>query len=60
LDNLLLLDENKTSDELRLFYGGHGYAHILENAVPAMKRRDLTEEQIMNLLVNHPARFFTI
>jgi phosphotriesterase-related protein len=41
-------------------YGGHGYAHILENAVPAMKRRGLKEEQILNFLVDNPARFFII
>ena len=39
-------------------YGGHGYNHILHNAVPAMRRRDMSEEQINDLLVDNPKRFF--
>jgi phosphotriesterase-related protein len=39
-------------------FGGHGYGHILENAVPAMKKRGMTEEQINDLLVENPKRFF--
>jgi phosphotriesterase-related protein len=37
-------------------YGGHGYNHILYNAVPAMLRRGVTEEQINDLLVENPKR----
>jgi len=40
-------------------YGGHGYGHILINAVPAMQRRAMTEEQINDLLIENPKRFFT-
>lgn len=38
-------------------FGGHGYNHILYNAVPAMRRRDMSEEQINDLLIANPARF---
>jgi len=38
--------------------GGHGYNHILYNAVPAMRRRDMSEEQINLLLIDNPKRFF--
>ena len=38
--------------------GGHGYTHILYNAVPAMRRRGMTETQINRLLVDNPRRFF--
>jgi phosphotriesterase-related protein len=38
-------------------FGGHGHAHILNNAVPAMQRRGMTEEQINNLLIENPKRF---
>jgi len=41
-----------------LSLGGHGYQHILCNAVPAMRRRDMSEAQIDALLVDNPARFF--
>lgn len=39
-------------------YGGHGYAHILDNAVPVMRSRGMTEEQINLLLVENPRKFF--
>jgi phosphotriesterase-related protein len=39
-------------------YGGHGYNHILYNALPAMRRRGMTEEQINDLLIENPKRFF--
>ena len=38
-------------------YGGHGYTHILNNAVPAMRRREMAEEQINDLLIGNPKRF---
>ena len=37
-------------------YGGHGYGHILENIVPRMRRRGMTEETIHAILVDNPAR----
>jgi phosphotriesterase-related protein len=35
-------------------YGGHGYAHILENVVPLMQAKGMTEEQIWGLLIENP------
>ncbi|MDA1189076.1 MAG: hypothetical protein O2854_05295 [Chloroflexi bacterium] len=40
-------------------YGGKGYAHILENIVPRMRKRGFTEEQIDAILVKNPARALT-
>ncbi len=37
-------------------YGGKGYAHILSNIVPRMRKRGWTEEQIHAVLVDNPAR----
>ena len=39
-------------------YGGHGYAHIMESAIPLMRSRGMTEEQINNLIVENPKKFF--
>ena len=39
--------------------GGKGIAHILENIVPRMKKRGLTEEQISAILVDNPRRALT-
>ena len=43
-----------------LKYGGFGYAHILENVVPIMKRKGMTQEQIDSILVHNPARILTM
>jgi phosphotriesterase-related protein len=42
-----------------LSFGGHGLSHILNNAVPAMRKRGVTEEQINDLLIENPKRFLT-
>jgi phosphotriesterase-related protein len=40
-------------------YGGHGYAHILGNVVPLMRRRGFTEAELETILVRTPARLLT-
>jgi phosphotriesterase-related protein len=40
-------------------YGGYGYAHLLENAVPLMRTLGLSEGDIHALLVDNPKAFFT-
>ena len=40
-------------------YGGKGFAHILENIVPRMKKRGFTDEQIDTILVQNPKRALT-
>jgi phosphotriesterase-related protein len=37
-------------------YGGHGWDHLLINAVPRMQRRGITERQITQMLVDNPAQ----
>lgn len=37
-------------------YGGHGWSHILENVVPRMRNRGVTEAQTTRMLVDNPAR----
>ncbi|MEP7206358.1 MAG: aryldialkylphosphatase [Casimicrobiaceae bacterium] len=44
-----------TRTRLRRF-GGHGYGHLLENAVPLMLRRGLTDEDVAQILVHTPRR----
>jgi len=38
-------------------YGGYGYAHILNNLIPFMRIRGMTEEKIHTLLVENARRF---
>ena len=40
-------------------WGGHGYAHILENIVPRFLQEGLTEEQVHTILVENPKRFLS-
>jgi len=37
-------------------YGGWGYAHLLKNVVPLLKRRGFDESEITTLLVENPQR----
>lgn len=37
-------------------YGGHGYAHILENIVPRMREKGIAEGDVHSILVDNPAR----
>lgn len=39
-----------------LRYGGEGYGHILENALPVMRRKGMREEDLEAMLVRNPAR----
>ncbi len=37
-------------------YGGHGFAHILDNIVPRLSKKGLSDEDIHAILVANPAR----
>ena len=38
-------------------YGGFGYAHIINNLIPLMRVKGMTEEQVHTLTVDNPTRF---
>ncbi|MBM3949334.1 MAG: aryldialkylphosphatase [SAR202 cluster bacterium] len=40
-------------------YGGKGYGHILENIVPRLRKRGLTEAELHAILVDNPRRVLT-
>ena len=58
-DQVLVAQDICTRTRLRRF-GGHGYAHILENVVPVMRRRGFTAAEIDLLLIDNPRRFLTL
>jgi phosphotriesterase-related protein len=37
-------------------YGGWGYAHLLVNVVPMLRRAGVTDENLRMMLVENPAR----
>ncbi len=46
---------NKTQ---RRAYGGWGYAHIMDNVLPVMRSKGMTEADIKTIMVDNPARLF--
>ena len=40
-------------------YGGHGYGHLLENVVPKMKDRGISEDIISSMITDNPQQWLT-
>jgi phosphotriesterase-related protein len=59
LHQVLISQDICTKTRLR-HYGGHGYAHLLENVVPVMGRRGFTPDEIRTILTMTPRRLLTI
>jgi phosphotriesterase-related protein len=55
----VLISQDIWNKHQRKKYGGWGYDHILRNAVPVMRAKGITEEQIYTLLVENPKRVYT-
>jgi len=58
LNQILISHDICARIRLTLF-GGSGYAHILQNIVPIMQQKGMTEEQIHTIMVTNPKRAFT-
>ena len=56
----ILLGQDLCFKDMYSCYGGYGYAHLLENAVPLMGDMGLTEREIDALLVDNPRRFLDL
>jgi predicted metal-dependent phosphotriesterase family hydrolase len=56
-DRVLLSNDICLLDQLRR-YGGPGYANVIENFFPLLRRRGLSEEQLRTMTVSNPARAF--
>ena len=37
-------------------YGGHGYAHILQNVLPLMREQGMSEDMVRAITVENPSR----
>lgn len=57
IDHILVAHDICFKDFLRT-YGGHGYAHILENAIPIMKIQGMSDNQINTLFFENPKKYF--
>ena len=58
LDRIVIAHDVSNKYQYRRF-GGKGYAHILNNIVPRMKRRGLGESQVRAILVYNPRNVLT-
>jgi phosphotriesterase-related protein len=58
LRQILIGSDNCFKDGLKAF-GGHGYAHVVENVAPLMRAMGLTAEQVDALLIENPREFYT-
>lgn len=56
--NQLLMSQDVCFSVLYLKNGGYGYGHILNNIVPQLKAKGITDEQIHTIMVENPARLF--
>ncbi|HEX9841967.1 MAG TPA: aryldialkylphosphatase, partial [bacterium] len=54
-DQLLVAHDVCHKHRLRK-YGGDGYSHLLENVVPMMRRKGMSDADIEALFVHNPAR----
>ena len=55
LSQILIAQDHCFKDSLTT-YGGLGYAHILNNLLPIMRAKGVSDEQIYTLLVENPKR----
>ena len=60
LTDQLLVSQDICRKTSLVRYGGDGYAHILENVVPLMRRKGMSEDAIEAILERNPARILTM
>lgn len=58
-DRIVVSHDIHTKQRLMRF-GGHGFSHILQNAVPKMQMRGFTKAQVDDILINTPRRWLTL
>ncbi|XP_066484695.1 phosphotriesterase-related protein isoform X1 [Tiliqua scincoides] len=57
-DRVVVAHDVHTKNRLKK-YGGHGYSHILENIVPKMLVRGISQNKIDKLLIANPKQWLT-
>jgi phosphotriesterase-related protein len=56
----LVVSQDIDAKYLLLRYGGSGYAHIVSNIVPRMRRKGFDEKDIYAIMVDTPRRLMTV
>jgi phosphotriesterase-related protein len=55
----ILISQDIWNKTQRRKYGGWGYAHIMDNVIPVMKNKGMTDTEIRTIMVENPAKLFT-
>ena len=55
----ILISQDIDNKYFTYHYGGHGYAHILNNIVPLMSELGITQEAIHKMIIENPRRLLT-
>jgi len=55
-DKQLMLSQDVFSKLQTKKYGGYGFTHIIENIIPQLKIKGVTDKQIQNMLIQNPKR----
>ena len=59
IEKILVSTDRCLKTEL-VSYGGFGYAHILKNIIPLMKRLGFSEKQINTLIAENPKSIISV
>jgi phosphotriesterase-related protein len=57
--NQILISQDICNKSSLCTYGGWGYAHILRDTLPVMRRKGFSEKDIQTILVDNPRRLLT-
>ncbi|MBN1663604.1 MAG: aryldialkylphosphatase [Deltaproteobacteria bacterium] len=55
----ILISQDICSKHRLTKFGGEGYGHILQNVLPLMQRKGMSDDDIQNIVVKNPARILT-
>jgi phosphotriesterase-related protein len=55
----MLISQDICSKHRMTKFGGEGYGHILQNVLPMMQRKGMSDDDIQNIFVKNPARILT-
>lgn len=55
----ILISQDIWNKTQRRKYGGWGYAHIMDNTLPVIRSKGMTNDDIRMIMVENPARLFT-
>lgn len=59
INKILISQDNCFKTDL-INFGGQGYAHILNNIIPAMMRKDITKKEINTIIIKNPSEFLDV